>query len=200
MQMADTCVTTIWGQASFPNLQWASLDLWYLHKSHTTYCLVKTLTKLVCLCHEYLWVTTWVKVKYTLCWVQKRFTWQHHMILEQPSPLIQTAIVKSSICLSTFKAGVQYDTLRKEANNSIDYLDSHLAPRLVGVPVLSKLFKSNIEPCIKQLESNSRYPQDWHLCSPQIKIMPYDSIKPLAFYTYLTLVVTSCCRASSEFG
>ena len=76
---------------------------------------------------------------------------QHHVILERPSPFkIQTAIVKSSNRLSTFKAGNCFDILRNESastNKSSEHHGPWLAPHLVTVLVLCLLLYSSFELC-----------------------------------------------------
>ena len=53
---------------------------------------------------------------------------QHHVYYRLALPLqIQTAVVKSSTCLSTVKVGYHFDVLRNESA-STDKSSEHMAP------------------------------------------------------------------------
>ena len=63
----------------------------------------------------------------------------HHVIIEQPPPSIQTAIVKSSICSSTFRAGYCFDILGNETA-STDKSSKHYSPSLVPTLFVGETF------------------------------------------------------------
>ena len=72
--------------------------------------------------------------------IQRREVRQHHVVLERST--LQTAIVKSSICLSTVKPGYCFDILRNESASTDKSGEHHgpwLDPQLVSVLVLCLL-------------------------------------------------------------
>ena len=93
--------------------------------------------------------------------IQRREVRQHHVVLERST--LQTAIVKSSICLSTVKPGYCFDILRNESASTDKSGEHHgpwLDPQLVSVLVL----------CLLRTLHFENTPRDWCMCMPQRKI------------------------------